>query len=455
MDDDPKVDGGPRIFGVPLGWTFPDLGKRAVPDGGRVEVTSSDSARSEYDTAAHDLRAFGAVLARAAGTDALWTLHIGATGATTVPAQGRGVPREMRDLLLGVRRGGQLRLVRRVASERTTYIVRDPAGVEVGEVADVRERSAEAGDAALVQELRRIEVSGWDGPFPAAVHRRLTRAGATPVAAPSTESEGTVGSALHAYLRSQHDAILGGDLELRRGGDAIHSTRVAVRRLRSALRVVDVSDPDRTAALDAELSWLSKLLGQVRDLQVLRRHLRTAVHEAHEVSLDEAARLIGAVLDEEEATARAELAAGMAGRRYLELLRALRDWHADPPFTAAARRPESRLAGYVRTAGRQLDKRLAGAGDSADGLHLARKAAKRARYVASFAAPVVGKRATATAGRAKQLQQRLGDYQDCVVAADFLQRIGNDADGAAGFGCGVLWTYEQQRAERARRHATA
>ena len=43
--------------------------------------------------------------------------------------------------------------------------------------------------------------------------------------------------ALASYLATQVDAILLGDIALRRGAEPIHAIRVAIRRLRSALRI--------------------------------------------------------------------------------------------------------------------------------------------------------------------------------------------------------------------------
>lgn len=65
-----------------------------------------------------------------------------------------------------------------------------------------------------------------------------------------------------------------------RDPEAVHRMRVAVRRLRAILRarrpvVARRSDEEGVDRLRRELKWLGIALGQVRDLDVLRAHLRS------------------------------------------------------------------------------------------------------------------------------------------------------------------------------------
>lgn len=442
-----------RIFRVPLDWTFPDLGARVVPVGGRVEVSSGAEARTYYDTADGDLAGSGAVLSRAAGAAEPWWFVL--DGApTSVAATGRGVPAQLRDLLLGVRAGAALRVVRRVETDRTRHVVLDADGAELGEIADVREHVATTGAAASVAERRHVEIAGWDGPYLAAAAKCLRKSGAIPVdAEPVAAEPTTVGAALQDYVGNRRRDILRGDLALRRGEAPVHATRVAIRRLRSALRVVDVTEDEPRAALGVELSWFAGLLGEVRDREVLRGHL-AASSDDDDVALAPARARVDTVLDAEERAAREALATAMSGRRYLAMLRVLRDWSIEPPLTADAAKPVTRLAKYAERAVGRMDKRLAAAGSCDVGnadLHRARKAAKRARYVSTMAEPVAGKPVRKAAKRAKRIQQQLGDHQDAVVAAAFLQRVAATADGAVAFGCGVLWSREAARVEKLRR----
>lgn len=74
------------------------------------------------------------------------------------------------------------------------------------------------------------------------------------------------------YLISQIDQVGAGTVGLRNGDDPIHDTRVAIRRLRSMLRVFDKAlDGAAIGDMDGELKWFAALLGEVRDCQVQLR----------------------------------------------------------------------------------------------------------------------------------------------------------------------------------------
>jgi CHAD domain-containing protein len=265
---------------------------------------------------------------------------------------------------------------------------------------------------------------------------------------------------IRRYLEEQDDALVTGDLGLRRGLDGmIHPTRVGTRRFRSTLRVfADYVDPDRARAFDAELSWYAALLGEVRDREVQRARFAKAIAALpDEQVLGPVAARIDEYLWAEQATHRKALDKAMNGRRYLALLRESQDWVTDPPFTDLAARKPTELRSAVRAAARKVSKHLAaGVGPGADDeeLHKARKAGKRARYAAELAHPVVGKKARNSVKRYQDLQDILGDHQDGVVAADLLRRI---AAGTAqypdenGFTYGLLYAQELHHAQESRR----
>jgi len=112
-----------------------------------------------------------------------------------------------------------------------------------------------------------------------------------------------------------------------------------------------------------------------------------------------------------------------------------------------------KVESYVEKAEQKSDKRLAratsrkGAPDSA--FHRARKAAKRTRYAAELAEPLLGKRAKRTAKKHEKRQDALGVVQDQVMVIEALQGVAaaRSTPSKVGFVCGVL-------AERHRRAKT-
>lgn len=262
--------------------------------------------------------------------------------------------------------------------------------------------------------------------------------------------------AIHEYMSAQIDAMLAGDVALRRGEDAIHDTRVASRRLRSTLRVFGkLLDGAAIRGIEDELKWYAGLLGEVRDCQVQRRRLAEKIDELPpELVLGPVAARIDATLLGRQLTSRKALAEAMDSPRYLELLATLQDWQSRPPFGRWIRQRE--LVRRARKAAHKADRRLDTAlrNQRDESLHRARKASKRARYAAELHKPVKQRsRAKANITYYKQVQSVLGDHNDGVVSAEFLWRIATTAGTAGeqnGFTYGLLYANEQHAADTAR-----
>ena len=79
-------------------------------------------------------------------------------------------------------------------------------------------------------------------------------------------------------------------------------------------------------------------------------------------------------------------------------------------------------------------------------MHEARKKAKRTRYAAEAAAPVLGKPAEHLVKDMKSLQSLLGDHQDSVMARETLRDIAFEAHeaGESAFTYGVLYGREER-----------
>jgi CHAD domain-containing protein len=257
------------------------------------------------------------------------------------------------------------------------------------------------------------------------------------------------GAVVVAYLRAQVEQLRAADPAVRIDDpDGVHDMRVAVRRLRSCLRVfgkiIDVSP-----AIDAELKWLSDVLGAARDGQVLEQKLADAVAAVPaELVLGPVRAEIARQFAKRMAQTDAALREVLCGQRYLELLGALDSLLADPPYLDRAHHRAVRvLPPLVDRAYRKARKAAAAASAAEPGpdrdaeLHHLRKTVKRLRYAAETVEPVTGATARRRQRRCKKLQGLLGDQHDLVVLRPLLRELGVSAhlDGTNGFTFGLMY----------------
>jgi CHAD domain-containing protein len=221
--------------------------------------------------------------------------------------------------------------------------------------------------------------------------------------------------------------------------------------LRALLRSLG-SGVDRVWAdqLRAELGWLGRALGEVRDRDVLLLRLRAQVEELDATDRTAARRLL-ARLEEERVDARVELEAVLGSGRYLTLLARLEEASEAPRWVGRKEQPLEQLAAKEF---RRLQKAAAVLdGDPTDEqLHKARIRAKRARYAAEVAEPALGKPARRVIERAKEFQDVSGEHQDAVVAEETLRRLAEGAEPrVVAFAAGRLAELQHERRLRARR----
>jgi CHAD domain-containing protein len=409
-----------------------------------------------FDTAELALAAHRITLRhRTGGQDAGWHLKLPTDRADTrtelqapVTRATRKPPRALHTEIAAVARGRPLiRLVRLRTIRRLTLLL-DAEGRVLAEIAD-DEVTAETGSpererrdgglpAGSTWTETEVELHAGGDALLDAVEERLVAAGLhrsasasklaralgdrvtppppAPPAVPRTAGETATG-----YLHAQLAAILALDPAVRRADeDAVHRMRVATRRARSAFRSFDRQlSRASTDPLGAELKWLAEVLGAERDREVLAERLTQRLAEldpgtAPPPRLREATEQGGGTHD--------AVVAVLDGARYFALLDDLEALLAAPPFLLGAGTDAgSAVAVVVGRDHRRLRRRIDTAldlppGEGRDvGLHEARKAAKRARYSAEAAEPVLGVRARAQTGRMKAVQQLLGEHQDSVM----------------------------------------
>jgi CHAD domain-containing protein len=445
-------------------------------DGGDVDQATVELESAYYDTADHDLQSHGIVLRRRDGDDDTgWQLKVPDTeGRIEIrTALADSPPQELTELLTGIRLGKQLVNVATIRTLRTRYRIHGPERDRVR--AEVADDHVQASVDHQLRAWREIEVeAGADArSLSRQLAKRLRKAGARESrfpskldhALPTRKVPDTADTkplrALSTYVAAQIESIFDGDLGLRRGKDPIHDTRVAIRRLRSTIRVFG-KFLDRAAAdeLDAELKWFAGLLGEVRDRQVQRRRFREVLADwPPEMVLGPVANRTNTDLHSEQLQARDTVAEAMNSPRYLNLLTALQRWRHRLPI--ATKPTAKKLRNRARRSEKKADRRLAAAIDSGDNamLHRARKAAKRARYAAELRGPLDRPAAAKkTEKHYKRVQRVLGEHQDSVVASATLRRLAHVAGttvGENGFTFGLLFAREQQVAEAAQDRARA
>jgi CHAD domain-containing protein len=250
-------------------------------------------------------------------------------------------------------------------------------------------------------------------------------------------------AALRSLLREQLGEILRHDPGTRLGSDpeSLHDMRVAVRRSRALLRAERVLVASDTTQLAAELKWLGKALGVVRDLDVLLERLRNEAADLGGTDAKAAMRLLRN-LSRERKRGRSALLRALQSDRYLELLDRfeteldeLRPTDRKISLDAIAHRELKRLRKAVGALPEEpLDEQL----------HDLRKRGKRARYASELA------RHRGVAKRAKKLQDVLGEHQDSTVAEERLRALGTLAPPDEAVAAGRLLEREHARRAAAR-----
>lgn len=458
-------------FAVKRSWQMPDL-SRLQPDGGSAEASTDELEATYFDTGQATLQRLGVTLRRrTGGADAGWHLKV-ADGSIRTEFQsrslGRRLPEALNRRLAGILTGQDLVEVASISTSRHATRLRDRDSAVVVEVADDQVSGVAFGEAAKLDRWREVEVELGPGggeeilskitklfrradARPADVQRKLDRLIAVNGFAPAGDK---LGRAVAGYAHDQVVAILLGDIALRDHPDAepVHKTRVAIRRLRSTLRnfgPVFALEPEAAADLDEELRWLADLLSPIRDGDILARRLTAELAELP------AERVLGPVARELQEDLAAERAAAVKAwqaawrdERYPVIMTTLREWLLEVPLGKSGLTGQAVLDKARRKARRRLD----GAADDPAKLHRARKATKRLRYAGELLTGQVSQ-AGKIAKKAKKIQTVLGDHQDLVVAAAFLQRAAarnRVRPGHNGYTYGLLTARVEDQAARIR-----
>jgi CHAD domain-containing protein len=236
----------------------------------------------------------------------------------------------------------------------------------------------------------------------------------------------------------------------------VHQVRVACRRLRSTLAACrPVLDRTHTDPIRDELAQVGTALSPARDGEVALVHLRELVAaQPPELVLGPVVARLQQVMVKDEVAGQAQARKALDSPAYLQLRDDLDALVAEPPLTPDAARPADEVLREVlaHTAHR-LRRAVDAAQDSDDpeALHVVRKAAKRVRYTAESAVPVLGEPVRELVGALKGVQEVLGDRQDTFVTRPLCTQLGLQAftAGENAWTWGRLHALEQARCERA------
>jgi inorganic triphosphatase YgiF len=197
--------------------------------------------------------------------------------------------------------------------------------------------------------------------------------------------------------------------------ELVHQTRVALRRMRSAIRLFDRDHGDISAELADRLRWLAQALGQARDWDVLLdsslpaflEHARDAVEGG---DLQKAA-------ERERKRAIARTIRAVSARRYAKLVLALARWTVTAPPLATPTIGEVAAPLLDELADRMFAKARGFARLTTHQRHRVRIQAKRLRYALDLLSVALPERAAADYIDAlSHLQDALGELNDVTVA---------------------------------------
>ena len=231
-----------------------------------------------------------------------------------------------------------------------------------------------------------------------------------------------IGRQLARMLWNEAGSRLGIDPEY------VHDMRVATRRLRTALRVLDgaLRAPTR-ARLGRELRWIGRALGRVRDCDV---ELMTVARMTKDATSAERAAL--AVFRNEieirRARRRADLIARLDSPRFAALRAEARPWIQMRPDTRLKKGAQAPAYIVGPRIVAEWDRRMLDACDearrrpTAANVHQLRIAIKRVRYAVEYFSDLEGPGAGRRAKRLGRLQNMLGARQDAAVLLERMKR---------------------------------
>ena len=216
----------------------------------------------------------------------------------------------------------------------------------------------------------------------------------------------------------------------------VHQARVAIRRMRSALRLFRDAIPEGTAAyLRGELKWLGKRFGGVRDLDVFLLNLSrfqekierfpAKKRQAFENGIEKRRRSLLKTLNEVLESPRYKT----FERRFVQFLTRPVPSRPRAPLAVKAVREVAPVLIMERFDAAIEQGRVLHANSKLKQYHLLRIQMKRLRYACEFMAPAYEGALDAFVERMVEIQDCLGELQDTVFTRGFIDSLCADWRG--------------------------
>jgi len=204
----------------------------------------------------------------------------------------------------------------------------------------------------------------------------------------------------------------------------VHQARVSVRRLRSVVRAYSgLFEAEWSVPLLVELSWYAGVLGEVRDLDVLRSGIVKSLSLVEDEPLKTE---IEVRLDKRINEAQERSALERATKRYALLVDGIATIGSSVALNTRAKGPALKVLGsQIKGPWRDVRKanRTARSDSSNENLHKLRIELKRLQCAGEVLGLVVGKPAVKMARAAETTQTKLGVVHDEAVASAWLNSL--------------------------------
>lgn len=203
----------------------------------------------------------------------------------------------------------------------------------------------------------------------------------------------------------------------------VHQARLSIRRIRSTLRTFgDLVDPEWSTPLLGELSWYAGVLGEVRDLDVLRTSVTDSLGLIHDVDVQ---HFVTLRLDQLINEAQNRCAVEKSTKRYACVIDEVATLVRTIRYSPSTKGTTNGLPSLLKPAWRELKKarRIAQDDQSNENLHQLRIELKRVQCGCEVVGMLEGAVVLRVARAAETAQKKLGVVHDQASTRQWLRAL--------------------------------